>query len=107
MRPPAALPSLKSLYKRHLFIGNKTACSLPSVFSFLCTITTSFIFSVSLSIFILSATWTNACHEWLFHCVAASFNHLSVVIYFFQGKKIFASYKVVLCGKSSNTPATL
>ncbi len=71
------------------------------------TITMFLIFSVSLSISILSANCAKHCQEWLFHSVAASFTHCSVVIYFFQGRKYFESYKVLLSGKSWYTPATL
>src|SRR6266542_6259114 len=107
MRPPVALPFLKSLYKRHLSIGCNNNSSLPSVAAFLCTIAAFFALSEILSIFPFSVTCAKAWKEWLFHCVCAFFSQSSVVRYFLHGSNNFMSYNVVLCGRSSKTPATL
>src|SRR6266536_1900568 len=106
MRPPVALPFLKSLYKRHLSIGCNNNASLPSVAAFLCTMAAPLILSEILSIFPFSFTCTKAWKEWLYQLVCELISQ-GAVIYFFHGNNNFIVYKVVFWGRSSKTPATL
>src|ERR1700750_687378 len=54
----------------------------------------------------LGCICTKSCQEWLPHCSWAFFIHSVSLAYLSQGIRSLVSERVVLCGKSSNTPVT-